>query len=93
MKKQFSGDEPYGPEEIKNIIDNAPAVVDDNFSLGYQFGVRQALNARPQGEWIKEQVTPASCTYVCSECGIEEVILSNFCRYCGADMRKGGKEE
>lgn len=53
----------------------------------------KALEERPQGEWIKEQVTPASCTYVCSECGIEEVILSNFCRYCGADMRKGGEEE
>lgn len=49
----------------------------------------KALEERPQGEWIKEQVTPASCTYVCSECGIEEVILSNFCRYCGADMRGG----
>lgn len=40
-----------------------------------------------QGEWIKKQVTPASCIYVCSECGIEEVILGNFCCWCGADMR------
>lgn len=43
---------------------------------------------RPQGEWIKKQVTPASCTYVCSECGIEEVILGNFCCWCGAEMRE-----
>lgn len=36
--------------DVLDIIDNVPTVVDDNFSLGYQFGVRQTLNARPQGE-------------------------------------------
>lgn len=49
-------------------------------------------DSRPQGKWIKKQVTPASCTYVCSECGIEEVILGNFCRWCGAKMQKGGEK-
>lgn len=51
--------------------------------------VIKALEERPQGEWIEKQVTPASCTYACSECGTEEVILSNFCRECGARMKGG----
>ena len=29
LKKQFSNDEPYGPEEIGGIIDNAPTVAED----------------------------------------------------------------
>lgn len=57
---------------------------------GYKAGKRDFEPKK--GEWIKKQVTPASCTYVCSECGIEEVILGNFCCWCGAKMQKGGVE-
>ena len=84
-----------------DIIDNAPTIEPEKakeselikaYTKGFDTGVEAVKNERPKGEWIKKQVTPASCTYVCSECGIEEVILGNFCCWCGADMRKGSAE-
>ena len=40
--------------DIKDVIDNAPTVCNDNYSMGYQDGVRKVLSERPQGEIIKE---------------------------------------
>lgn len=61
---------------------------------------------RPQGEWIKVKEERMSINmsgeiatrYKCSKCGRTITILPSkltdypFC-HCGADMRKGGKEE
>ena len=40
--------------DIKDVIDNAPTVLHDNYAMGYQDGVRKVLSERPQGEWIKK---------------------------------------
>ena len=43
---------------------------------------------RPQGEWkIGGRTTHY---YYCSICGKDGDFQDNFCRSCGADMRKGG---
>ena len=34
------------------FIDNAPTVLHDNYSMGYQDGVKKVLLERPQGKWI-----------------------------------------
>ena len=52
---------------------------------------------RPHGEWKKSRFEPCGSFveqfYKCSECGIEKTSKSNFCPYCGADMRKEGEAE
>ena len=35
---------------FEDIIDNAPTVAVDNYSMGYQDGVRKVLSERPKGE-------------------------------------------
>lgn len=42
-----------------------------------------------KGEWILHQ---DSKTWECSVCHEYQVVWSNFCMHCGADMR-GGKNE
>jgi len=79
---------------FRDLIDNAPTVEQEVYITGedynlYMRGYNQARKdfERPQGEWIRKQVSPAGCIYVCSQCGMEEVIGGNFCWNCGADMR------
>lgn len=38
--------------DVIDLIDNAPTVLHDNYSMGYQDGVKKVLSERPQGEWI-----------------------------------------
>lgn len=38
--------------DIIDVIDNAPTVCNDNYSMGYQDGVKKVLSERPHGEWI-----------------------------------------
>ena len=38
-------------DAIDAIVDNAPTVCNDNYSMGYQDGVKKVLSERPQ-EWI-----------------------------------------
>ena len=87
---------------IFDEITYAPTVLHDNYSMGYQDGVRKVLSERPQGEWIELKTNPPEFFghkfYICSLCNREiDVILPEgslndypFC-HCGADMR--GKEE
>lgn len=104
LKKEYLKYKPYAVDFL-SLIDNAPTVENiiifcenadektiEELKAEMQKVKLAVFEERPQGKWIKKQVTPASCTYVCSECGIEEVILGNFCCWCGADMRKGGTE-
>ena len=72
-----------------------------SYAMGYQDGVEDGLNGiRPQGKWELH-----GKTYYCSECGEEAIdlepepdvysssyCLTDYCPYCGADMRKGGAE-
>lgn len=37
---------------IFDEIVNAPTVLHDNYSMGYQDGVKKVLSERPHGEWI-----------------------------------------
>ena len=37
---------------FQQTIDNAPTVCNDNYSMGYQDGVKKVLSERPTGEWI-----------------------------------------
>lgn len=75
--------------EIEHIIDNAPTVLHDNYSMGYQDGVRKVLSERPQGEWLIIDDTEQFIAK-CSVCGrIEDSRMVKdypFC-HCGADMR------
>lgn len=41
-----------GVYQCLEAINNAPTVLHDNYSMGYQDGVRKVLSERPQGEWI-----------------------------------------
>jgi len=84
--------------DFEDLIDDAPTVEQEVYITGedynlYMRGYNQARKdfERPQGEWIRKQVSPAGCIYVCSQCGMEEVIGGNFCWNCGAYMK--GKEE
>lgn len=70
-------------------IDNAPTVCNDNYSMGYQDGVKKVLSERPQGEWIVD--TEHSITmdfYKCTNCNYFGGNNSyRYCPRCGAKMR------
>ena len=52
--------------------------------------IKSLKTERPQGEWkIGGKTTHY---YYCSICGKDGDLQDNFCRNCGADMRKGGAE-
>ena len=104
LKTQFSSEEPYGPEEIKGIIDNAPTV-HDTINL-YPSGEVIIQQTRPQGKWVglsaflqhKEELTgerySASPYYdgslYCNHCWVAGgTKKTNFCPNCGAAMQEG----
>lgn len=92
-------------EKVLDEIDNAPTVLYDNYSMGYQDGVKKVLSERPQGEWEESHIL--SCGNIlrmgenviehkCKNCGRWSIKWvrtkpDNFCSNCGADM-KGGAE-
>ena len=83
-------DEPaYILRDVFCYIDGAPTVTIDNYSMGYQDGVRKVLSEKPKGEWIKIDPYPLQMhEFKCSECGYEtDDCTDNFCSYCGARMR------
>lgn len=101
LKENLLGEwyvEPNGTifNHVFDLIDNAPTVCVDNYSMGYQDGVRKVLSEIPQGEWIVN-----TAEIVCSVCrhgffDSDENMLDynpitdfnfKFCPNCGADMR------
>ena len=76
--------------EATAIIESAPTVLHDNYSMGYQDGVKAVLKSvlseRPHGHWVKDGEF-----YKCSECTSHELYPENFCYCCGADMRGGNQ--
>jgi hypothetical protein len=45
---------------------------------------KEALQERPKGRWIFEDID----YFRCSECGSYEVDKTNYCPNCGADCRE-----
>lgn len=81
-------------EKIKNIIDNAPTVCNDNYSMGYQDGVKKVLSERPQGEIIKELWNCRD--ELCLRCGKYHDAWKgacNDCRYNFENMKKWKGEQ
>lgn len=86
------------------LIDNAPTV--DIWQIRQEatenaLKKAEVLYERPQGEWIDEGQYAEGYSehaYACKKCGYHiienpNMIYENrFCKYCGADMRKGGAE-
>ena len=78
---------------IKNMIHDDIAVYGNKPKLrneALDLAIK-ALEARPQGEWIQKEDTPASVYYCCSNCGMEDIPITPFCPWCGAKM-KGSTE-
>ena len=78
--------------EVK-YIDNAPTVCNDNYSMGYQDGVKKVLSERPQ-EIIKELWNCRN--ELCLRCGkYERAYLGacNDCRYNFENMEKWKGEQ
>lgn len=97
-------DEWYKGRSICDILDNAQAVPLPNEQIaweqGYEAGLAQGKQDRPQGEWIITEELKGACNIVyktrkCNKCGWEFslVIPRNFCPNCGADMREAVRNE
>ena len=74
--------------EVLMTIDNAPTVLHDNYSMGYQDGVRKVLSERQGkwGEWVISEIRCPKCLeYFQLDCYSTEEL--NKCPCCGAIMR------
>ena len=85
----------FSLRDIKDAIDNAPAIDSGAYARGFYDGIKhtESLYKRPQGEWIFDREftefgNPYG-TYRCSICGGHSSSKYSFCKDCGADMRKG----
>ena len=92
IKETASGLDVMEMLAIKEIIDNAPTVTVDNYSMGYQDGVRKVLSEKPKGEWIEGENGNIKCNQCESEIRYSYLIgnkpdFPKFCPNCGADMR------
>lgn len=92
LRKQFDTDDAY-LHDYTNIhflkaIDNAPTVRNE-YMRGYEAAEREYK--RPQGEWIDGYCNKCGASTPCDGWGRDRE--SNFCPNCGADMRKGGRNE
>ena len=85
--------------DFEDLIDNAPTVEVDEMTqdlinkVNVNIGLAKPIkDERPQGEWLVKS-NGTTNYYACDKCGSAGDIQDKFCRECGADMRKGGKEE
>lgn len=84
-------------EFYEQIIDHAPTVPLPNEQIaweqGYEAGLAQGKQDRPQGEWLEYNATGKK-QYMCSKCSMKEKNpkIARYCYWCGAKM-KGGAEE
>lgn len=80
-----------GVYQCLEAIDNAPTVCNDNYSMGYQDGVKKVLSERLHGEWIDRSedegyVECPICNHLTNCDG--NIDKLNYCWKCGAYMRK-----
>ena len=67
-------------------------IVDIKGEIEGDYEIIGKYEERPQGEW-----QPDMDSFYCDQCGVTALEInrkwykSNFCPNCGADMRKGGK--
>lgn len=102
LKEEINKKKVVGRFNTLVLIDNMPSVEQevymhgedyDFFIRGYKEG-RKAFE-RPKGEWIQATDEDGIEIYrkiLCSRCNKASVERFPFCHWCGADMRKGGKE-
>ena len=79
---------------FRDLIDNAPTALADNYSMGYQDGIKKVLSERPQGKWLAHRVAfHLTCPLCgCNLRGVKDMVFEgdydfNYCPNCGADMR------
>lgn len=85
-------------ERCISFVETAPTI--KTFTLAdieenYRKGLEKGLEERPHGEWILDAVAPCTISWFrCSYCGYkyDAYKQSNFCPWCGADMREGELE-
>lgn len=78
-------------QAIKDIIDNAPAVEEKSYAMGYQDGLEDGLeDIRPQGDWIpvSDRLPEYSGLYLISIYDL--VTVANFTGeyFCDRQMDK-----
>lgn len=76
----------------EEVVDNAPTVPLPDFKDGYKQAILDGKTQyqRPQGNWKFRNDNSLIPTgyYECDRCEIgKELTKTNFCPYCGADMR------
>ena len=75
-------------------IDNAPTVCNDNYSMGYQDGIKKVLSERPQEEILKELWNCRN--ELCLKCERYKEAWNgacNDCRYNFENMEKWKGEQ
>ena len=93
-------DEWYKGRSVCDIIDSAMSMnytflpqYQVDLQCAYDCGYEKGKNDRPKGEWIFKHNSSDIWCSVCDENFDEIPQAFNFCPNCGADMRKGGKNE
>lgn len=83
-------------KELKAYRENAPTVSDQSIEiaqksieLGRKVGQLEGKLERPHSEWIESNEFKIRTCWCCNNCGYPtfEVVETNFCPNCGADMR------
>jgi formate dehydrogenase maturation protein FdhE len=81
--------------EVILTINNAPTV-EYTFEEAFQKTVcenKLYCPSRPQGEWItRTEDNGVNYRFYCSCCDREVMLITDYCPYCGADMRGGAEE-
>lgn len=82
-------------ENVIALIHNAPTVCNDNYSMGYQDGVRKVLSERPTGKWESPFPVGNITYHKCSNCHISSqlILVTNYCPICGAKMEGAENNE
>ena len=87
-----------GADIISQTIERISKKIDEDTELWcicemakmYMQGVRPVYPVRQQGEW--KMIGNIGLAYTCDKCGEPNVLPTNFCPNCGAQMQKGGAE-
>ena len=90
FKHNLNGNDALLVNEIYEFIDNAPTVdMSTELSVAYLKGRRQGQSdGRPKGKWItRTEDNGVNYRFYCSCCNREVLLITEFCPYCGAEMK------